>query len=350
MDDDAVATSTAAEVEPRRNVIRKLKETSSFYGVSWDKTALRWYARMRINNVRVYVGVFTREIEAAKAIDAYLRSKGLHTSKGLNFRSQADIDAGIRSAQSGPQCTSNYKGVMYVNRSAKGPWRASVQVKGKKHILGDFPTEEEAARAYDVEARKLGRLVNFPTSADEDRQSAAQVFARETSSNKESQLKLLRRDAHLSYKRRRAEREERQVELADSDEETEDEGEWEESDGEEAEAGTGAAAADAPQPGSPHRKRPADSMTGSSPGNACRGSLRPARVAKTSARNSIADVLARADSPEPNDESAKIPYRPRVPKPAPAVPVVVAAPPAPSGYPAPPLMAAHPDDGREVTL
>ena len=41
-------------------------------------------------------------------------------------------------------------------------WRAQIGIEGKVTFLGDFYSEEEAARAYDERAASLGRLINFP--------------------------------------------------------------------------------------------------------------------------------------------------------------------------------------------
>lgn len=41
-------------------------------------------------------------------------------------------------------------------------WRAQIGNEGKVTFLGDYFSEEEAARAYDEKAASLGRLINFP--------------------------------------------------------------------------------------------------------------------------------------------------------------------------------------------
>jgi hypothetical protein len=60
--------------------------------------------------------------------------------------------------------TSKYKGVHRVD-SLSNPWAASIGVNNKHVRLGRFPTEEEAARAYDGRAVELWgeyACLNFP--------------------------------------------------------------------------------------------------------------------------------------------------------------------------------------------
>lgn len=49
--------------------------------------------------------------------------------------------------------TSKYKGVSW--DSSRDKWISSIQIKGKTHHIGRFDSEEEAAKAYDMEAWKL---------------------------------------------------------------------------------------------------------------------------------------------------------------------------------------------------
>jgi len=61
---------------------------------------------------------------------------------------------------------SKYKGVRYDKRRDK--WIAEITYKGKKHYLGAFEDEVEAAQAYDAKAAQLfgqyARL-NFPDAS-----------------------------------------------------------------------------------------------------------------------------------------------------------------------------------------
>lgn len=71
----------------------------------------------------------------------------------------ATASRSVRSARSGGNAdapkSSAYKGVSWHKHSQK--WYAYIQAAGKMRGLGYFDHQEDAARAYDTEARKVGR-------------------------------------------------------------------------------------------------------------------------------------------------------------------------------------------------
>jgi hypothetical protein len=49
-------------------------------------------------------------------------------------------------------CTSPYKGVTRRRNARLAPWQAAIRIDGKSHYLGSFPSEWEAAMAYNQAA------------------------------------------------------------------------------------------------------------------------------------------------------------------------------------------------------
>ena len=58
-----------------------------------------------------------------------------------------------------PKKTSQYRGVCWDKKQQK--WQARITVRCSEKNLGTYDDESAAARAYDAEARKLGRDTNF---------------------------------------------------------------------------------------------------------------------------------------------------------------------------------------------
>jgi hypothetical protein len=65
------------------------------------------------------------------------------------------------------QSTSRYRGV---SRTKKGKWRAAIDVDGKSYNLGEWPTEESAALAYNEASRNhfgpVGYQNKIPSKKD----------------------------------------------------------------------------------------------------------------------------------------------------------------------------------------
>ena len=110
---------------------------------------------VKIDNggIRESLGVFSSEVEAAKAFDA--RSRQLGRFKRLNFPTADD--------------PVKYVGVVkYPAADDLVRFAARIFEKGIMKHLGVFASAVEAAKAFDARARQLGRFknLNFPT-ADE---------------------------------------------------------------------------------------------------------------------------------------------------------------------------------------
>lgn len=50
--------------------------------------------------------------------------------------------------------TTGYKGVSFRKNSARNPWEARISVDGKNVHIGNYPTKEQAALAYNEAAKK----------------------------------------------------------------------------------------------------------------------------------------------------------------------------------------------------
>jgi len=76
--------------------------------------------------------------------------------------------------------SSVYRGVSYRKKSRamvnelSRPWMAKVTYQRKRYFLGQYATEEEAARAYDVKAKELHgeyAILNFPMEKNTEKKS-----------------------------------------------------------------------------------------------------------------------------------------------------------------------------------
>ena len=61
--------------------------------------------------------------------------------------------------------SSRFRGVCWVKRDNK--WQATMQVNKKRYYLGEYDSEEDAARAYDAAARELCGEFAHPNFPDE---------------------------------------------------------------------------------------------------------------------------------------------------------------------------------------
>jgi hypothetical protein len=156
----------AVEEAKQQRWIKCREAGSKYRGVSWNKNKNKWTATIYSNGKKHNLGYFEDEEEAARAYDRAARAHKGEKAQ-LNFPAEGE---------SGPsRQSSKYRGVSWEKSHNK--WIAKVQYGGKRHSLGYFEDEEEAARAYDRAARvhKGGRRGQGMKEAEKQTRKEEQV-------------------------------------------------------------------------------------------------------------------------------------------------------------------------------
>ena len=144
------------------------KDTSSPYrGVSWDSEKKHWKAAIHLREKIIHIGLYLTPEVAAIAYDEKAKELGFkHEALNrsnfpeLNKDYESDLKAASRPCDGrtkvkSSKFTSRYRGVFFYVRA--GAWRANIQTPEKKQkYLGQFYSEEDAARAYDAAAKAYG--------------------------------------------------------------------------------------------------------------------------------------------------------------------------------------------------
>jgi hypothetical protein len=138
---------------------------SKYSGVSWHHGQEKWVAQYGRHGGPGYIGLFSTEEAAAKAVDsaAFKHSKG---NARLNFPSETPV-GNWRSLLEKSAPASRYKGVSKAKKD--GQWRSRINIKAggktREKQIGVYDSEIEAAKAYDkvaIECRGSRAKLNFP--------------------------------------------------------------------------------------------------------------------------------------------------------------------------------------------
>lgn len=130
---------------------------SLFRGVSFAQG--KWTAIIKVDGVRIDLGRFLTQREAASAYNqAAIKYFGEYAAPNdlsiLDDKSDSPLGSRRKS--------SKYTGVKWV--PSQDNWQSRIMVNRVQYYLGTFPTELEAAQAYDdfVKEHGVNRPLNFP--------------------------------------------------------------------------------------------------------------------------------------------------------------------------------------------
>jgi hypothetical protein len=157
----------------------------------------RWIAQISYGFKQHKLGTFDTKQEAALAFDREARQCG--EDKLLNYESIKVAEEAAAQAQAGHLLTAaaatKPRKSMPLRKNKKHPsgfygvtasgkrWKAQIRYDSKMHNIGTFDTKQEAALAYDREARQYGedKLLNYESikaaeeAAAQSRQAPALV-------------------------------------------------------------------------------------------------------------------------------------------------------------------------------
>jgi hypothetical protein len=185
-------SNSSGGTNKRQRTAKKVRSRppSGFYGVRESVYKIsnhkRWEASICYDGKSHRLGNFDTKQEAALAYDTVARHCKKDTS--LNYESMKAAKEAAAEAQAEhtlvhpkqpqPRPPSGFYGVS----ARRQKWGAKIYYDGKKHRLGSFDTKQEAALAYDREARQCGeeKSLNYESIAAAE-EAAAQAQAEASS-------------------------------------------------------------------------------------------------------------------------------------------------------------------------
>eukprot|EP00466_Bigelowiella_natans_P013478 jgi/Bigna1/76115/fgenesh1_pg.39_\ len=155
----------------RRPQRRKRCSSSKYKGVSFHKQQKGFIARICHNTNNFHLGYYDSEKDAARAYNQEARRVGkkenvISSDDESDGRSQSEATRKFRRPQRKKRgFSSKYKGVYFEKQKKR--FKAQISHNAKQFHLGYYDSEKDAARAYNQEARKIGRKENVISSDDE---------------------------------------------------------------------------------------------------------------------------------------------------------------------------------------
>ena len=132
--------------------IQKRQRSSKYRGVNWSKDKNKWKARINYKTITYHIGYFETEIEAAVAANVKVRNLCPDETNRINVIENEEEILKIIASRNDNQ-SSKYRGVSYNKQKQK--YEAYITHNKKRHMIGYFNIEIEAAKAYNNKALEL---------------------------------------------------------------------------------------------------------------------------------------------------------------------------------------------------